>query len=313
MILTAGWLHVTVDQLHFQIILFSVQGVYMKKLFAAALIAVSGVFFAGCKDWQGQAQKTGKPIAKITTSMGTIVVELDPALSPKTVENFIGLAEGTKEWINPKDGKPVKKPFYDGLIFHRVIKDFMIQGGCPLNNGTGGPGYSFEDETMDNSTATDLAGKIDTEEKARMVFTEMIVPYLRSPQKDGKKPDAEIIAIANECSKVQSGKPIMRYPVEYYMKKIGRTEPIKIGGKVKAKIEYGTICMANSGPNTNGSQFFIVTKKDGAPWLDGKHTVFGKVIEGMDVVLKIQGVKTVPGDKPEKEVVIKKITIYKKK
>lgn len=169
--------------------------------------------------------------AVITTTKGEITVKLFDDKTPITVNNFIGLAEGTKKWINPITGQNVKKPFYNGLIFHRVIKDFMIQGGCPLGNGRGNPGYKFEDE--------------------------------------------------------------------YYRE-----------GKLIHTVDYGTICMANAGPNTNGSQFFIVTKKDGCPWLNGKHTVFGKVISGMETTHTIENVKTI-NDKPIEDIIIKNITIYR--
>ena len=136
--------------------------------------------------------------ATMQTTEGPIVFELFDADAPKTVDNFRKLAS---------DG------FYDGLTFHRVIKDFMIQGGCPQGTGTGGPGYTFEDE---------------------------INPH---------------------------------------------------------KIVRGALAMANAGPNTNGSQFFIVTV-DSAPWLDGKHTVFGQVTAGMDAVDAIEGVETGRNDRP---------------
>ena len=147
--------------------------------------------------------------AVMTTSEGTIELELFGDDAPKTVENFTKLAgEG----------------YYDGLIFHRVIPDFMIQGGCPRGDGTGGPGYSFEDEFNDH------------------------------------------------------------------------------------KVVRGALAMANAGPNTNGSQFFIVTT-EAAPWLDGKHTVFGQVTSGMDVVDAIESVDTGPGDRPRDEVRIETVTV----
>jgi len=141
------------------------------------------------------------------TSEGSIEIELFPDDAPKTVENFTKLAA---------DG------FYDGLIFHRVIPDFMIQGGCPQGSGTGGPGYQFEDEFNDH------------------------------------------------------------------------------------KVVKGSLAMANSGPNTNGSQFFIVTA-DATPWLDGKHTVFGQVTAGQDVVDRIQQVDRDGGDRPTTPVTINRI------
>jgi cyclophilin family peptidyl-prolyl cis-trans isomerase len=147
--------------------------------------------------------------AKMDTNKGTIELELFDDDAPKTVENFKKLAG---------DG------FYDGVIFHRVIPDFMIQGGDPTGTGRGGPGYQFEDE-----------------------FNE--------------------------------------HPVE-----------------------RGALAMANAGPNTNGSQFFIVTA-DACPWLDGKHTVFGKVTSGMDVVDEISNVDTGAGDKPRDEVRIETLSL----
>ena len=147
--------------------------------------------------------------ATLHTTAGPVTVEFFDEDAPKTVENFRKLAD---------DG------FYDGVIFHRVIKDFMIQGGCPQGTGTGGPGYSFEDEINDH------------------------------------------------------------------------------------KVERGKLAMANAGPNTNGSQFFIVTI-DAAPWLDGKHTVFGEVTGGMDVVDRIEGTETDGRDRPVNDVRIESVDL----
>ena len=165
--------------------------------------------------------------AIIETSMGNIEVELFAEESPITVENFVGLAEGKKEFIDPKTGEKTKRRFYDGLTFHRVIPEFMIQGGCPLGTGTGGPGYKFQDET-DNGLAFD--------------------------------------------------KP-------------------------------GLLAMANAGPNTNGSQFFITEVK--TPWLTGHHTIFGQVVSSKDleIVKKIARVDSDLSDKPLDDVIIKKIII----
>ena len=159
------------------------------------------------------------------TNKGNFTVQLFQDQAPKTVENFVGLAEGTKEFTDPKTKEKTKRPFYDGLVFHRIIKDFMIQGGCPQGTGTGGPGYRFEDEFH--------------------------------PELKHNKP--------------------------------------------------GLLSMANAGPGTNGSQFFITVVP--TPWLDNRHTIFGEVIEGYDVVDAISKVKVSPGDRPVEPVMIKHIKI----
>lgn len=163
--------------------------------------------------------------ATFNTSEGTFKARLYDHKAPKTVDNFVGLAEGSKEWTDPKTRQQVKRPFYDGLIFHRVIDGFMLQGGCPMGNGMGGPGYKFADE---------------------------FGPGLRHDRP-------------------------------------------------------GLLSMANSGPNTNGSQFFVTLVP--TPWLDNKHAIFGEVVEGMDVVQKMGKTKTGAQDRPVKDVVINSLKI----
>jgi peptidyl-prolyl cis-trans isomerase A (cyclophilin A) len=163
--------------------------------------------------------------AKLRTNRGTVNVRLFPDHAPKTVRNFVDLAEGTREWTDPRTGKPSDAKLYDGTIFHRVIPNFMIQGGDPLGTGTGGPGYKFADEFH-----PDLS------------FNR---PYL--------------------------------------------------------------LAMANAGPGTNGSQFFITTVP--TPHLNGRHTIFGEVIEGSDVVDQISKVATGRNDRPVDDVVIESVEI----
>ncbi len=223
-----------------------------------------------------------RPVVLMKTELGDVAIELWPDVAPKTVENFIGLAMGTKEFTDPKGGQKVKRPFYDGLTFHRVIDDFMIQGGDPMGTGAGGPGYAFEDECYE--PGPELKGDITDEAQALLVFQNLLMPYFQR----STDPDAELKKIVDDCQQQQSGRPIMIHNVEWYKQKTGIDKAVFTQGALKAKVAYGTICMANAGPNTNGSQFFIVTKKAGCDWLDGKHTVFGQVIRGMDVVHKIE-------------------------
>jgi peptidyl-prolyl cis-trans isomerase A (cyclophilin A) len=175
--------------------------------------------------------------AILHTTSGDIRIELFPNHAPKTVENFVGLATGEKAWTDPRTGEERKDPFYDGLIFHRVIEDFMIQGGCPLGTGTGGPGYTFNDE---------------------------IHPELQFNEK-------YILAMAN------AGK---------------RRNPVT--GEIEG---------------TNGSQFFLTTAE--TPWLNGKHTIFGKVADdgSRAVVDEVGKTRTRPGDRPVEDITINSVTI----
>jgi cyclophilin family peptidyl-prolyl cis-trans isomerase len=289
------------------------------------VIPVAGILLAviscggGNTEFKKSGQDKGTPsdayvpqekglYAIFITNKGEFTVRLFEELAPKTVENFTGLAAGTKEWLDPASQKWVKKPFYNGLIFHRVIKDFMIQGGDPLGNGTGGPGYKFQDECF--VQGPELAGTIKDQQTAIQVWNLIIVPYAK--KYNGDVPDPDIKKIIETAVKNQSVDALIGKTVEYVKDKTGTTRAV-YGLKLIHPVDYGTLCMANSGPDTNGSQFFIVTKQDGCPWLNGKHTVFGKVVHGMDVVHKIENVPTGPGDKPLTDVVIEKIDIQKVK
>jgi peptidyl-prolyl cis-trans isomerase A (cyclophilin A) len=163
--------------------------------------------------------------ATLRTSQGTVQVRLFPDHAPKTVANFVELAEGSRDWTDPRTRQATTSKLYDGTIFHRVIPRFMIQGGDPLGTGTGGPGYQFGDEIH----------------------------------------------------------PDLRFDRPYLL------------------------AMANAGPGTNGSQFFITTVP--TPHLNGKHTIFGEVIDGSDVVERISQVQTGRSDRPVQDVVLESVTI----
>ena len=211
----------------------------MRKFFIFALLLAAPAILAQGKKAEQKAEQKSKlkagVYAHFETSMGAFTCELYERQAPVTVANFIGLAEGTKEYKDPRTGRPTKgKPWYDNTTFHRIVDGFMIQGGDPLGNGTGEPGYIFQ-----NETSREL------------------------------KHDRE-----------------------------------------------GRLSMANRGPNTNGAQFFItLAPKD---YLDGGYTIFGQVVEGMDVVKKIGKVPVEAGpggekSKPLTPVTLKKVTIERVK
>jgi len=283
--------------------LVSVAG--MKRFLRATLTILAiatGVIFSGCSKKPSELQ------AHIQTSKGLIVVKLFEEKTPQTVENFVGLAKGEKAWTTKDGEEKINTPFYDGLIFHRVIKDFMLQGGCPEGTGMGGPGYSFEDETYTKGEL--VTGEIKDEETASMLLETVVVPALRANQMGGTE-NEELTAFYREMAKIQSVTPMIGKTVEEIAELAGHTDPVYGQGELIEPVRFGTICMANSGPNTNGSQFFIVTKTGGTPWLDGKHTVFGEVIEGLDVADAIQNVETAAQDKPVEDVVIETVKIKK--
>jgi len=248
--------------------------------------------------WSQEPREKGKknPMCIIQTSMGNIEVELFQNDAPKTVANFIGLAEGTKEFTDEKTGKKVKKPF----IFHRVIKGFMLQAGCPQGNGRGGPGYSFADEINAVALGLDKLKAIDpkkgphpflmTRNQAdyhRILVTPLFQSLEITSQEELDKRKEEVAAKLKSLT-IKEAYENMGYS---YSDKGSPHPPVR-----------GSLAMANSGPNTNGSQFFINLAD--TDWLTGKHTVFGKVIKGMDVVDKIGAVKVDTGHKPVEDVKI---------
>ena len=273
----------------------------MQKLFILILI-ISMVLIQSVdsRAEKGEKVEPENPIYIIKTSMGDIQIELFADKAPETVKNFIGLAEGTKEFTDSKTSQKVKRPFYDGLILHRVIKDFMIQGGCPLGNGSGGPGYKFKDEIDANALGLDKLMAMDKtkgpnpylmirskEDYQRNIMSPLFKKLNINPQEelDRRKEELE--------------KNLFSMTVKDALENIGYQYSEKGSPYLP---ERGCLAMANSGPNTNGSQFFI--NLIDTEWLIGRHTVFGKVVKGMDVVDKIGSVKVGDGSKPVEDVTI---------
>lgn len=251
------------------------------------------------------------PVALIKTNHGDITVELFSRSAPETVKNFIGLAEGTKEFTDPSSGEKVKKPFFDGLIFHRVIDNFMIQGGCPLGNGMGDPGYKFNDEINADSLGLDkekvLTAQGQIHENLRIYPPQQLQQIIAQPifKKLGINSQETFQAKQKEFQE-----EVKKTVETLTLKKLYQDMGYKFDDKLTSfPMKKGFLAMANSGPNTNGSQFYINLKDNN--YLDGKHTVFGKVIEGMDVVEKIGKVKTGQQDKPVEDVKIESVRLKK--
>lgn len=225
------------------------------------------------------------------TTQGNMAVELFDKDAPKTVQNFVDLAQGEKEFLT-RNGQKVKKPFYDGLTFHRVIENFMIQGGCPNGDGTGGPGYRFDDEINGKSLGLD---KIQAGQAPYYQYQlqRAVANELQIKNREEAESKRELIEKAFEDAKKLSVLEILfRTGYKY-------NETLKSHRAIK-----GALAMANAGPNTNGSQFFI--NQVDTPHLDGLHTVFGQLVSGADVVDKI--VKS-----GNSKTVIKKVLIVDKR
>lgn len=247
-----------------------------------------------------------KPIVLIKTSMGDIELTLFPDEAPETVNNFIGLAEGKKEFTDPKTNKKVKKPFYDGLVFHRVIDKFMIQGGCPLGTGTGNPGYRFADEINAQKLGLD---------KKKVIVDGKLNPLLgirskRQYQQFILMPVLQVLGIKDQANLNKRKKEVEAAIAKLSLLDVFQSMGYKYNTTRNSHAPMrGVIAMANSGPNTNGSQFFINVID--TPWLTGKHTVFGEVTKGMDVVDKISKAAVAPGGKPVTPIKIISIRVKK--
>ena len=275
------------------------------RLFLALALALLAALPAPAQDLK--AEDPAHPVTILRTNHGDIHIELFPKEAPKTVANFVELAEGRKEFTEAKTGQKVKQPFYDGLTFHRVIKDFMIQGGDPNGNGSGGPGYKFEDEI--NADALGLE-KIPAVEKdgslhpsllirSQEDFNQMVlIPLLRkmniSAQEEFEKRKNDIQGQLDKLT-LKEAYENMGYR---YSPGLKSRPPSK-----------GSVAMANTGPDSNGSQFFINLKD--TPWLAGKHTVFGKVVKGMEVLEMIGGVEVGEDARPKQDVKILSIRLKK--
>ena len=250
------------------------------------------------------------PLALVKTSMGDFIVELFAKETPETVANFLGLAEGTKEFKDPVSGEQVKRPYYDGLTFHRVLKNFVVQGGCSLGTGSGGPGYRFANEINGKALGLDKQKAVD----------------FSNPQ--GPRP--------NPLTGIRSQQDFHQFILTPTFKELGITTPDQAQARepeIKAAVakmtvldvlknkgyafldegnshgmKRGTLAMANAGPNTNGSQFYVNLKDN--EYLNGKHTVFGRVVQGMDVVDKMSNVAVGQGGKPREALKIISIRRY---
>ena len=261
-----------------------------------------GLFLVG----QGQeVQPTPKPQILIKTSQGTLRAELWPEAAPETVQHFIELAEGKKAFKDPQSGEEVMRPFYDGLTFHRILKDFMIQGGCPLGNGSGGPGFQFKDEINASGLGLDAIKALDLDNDRRP-HPWLLIRSQQDFQRIVLSPLLRSMGIENETQFKEQLANIQAKADALSLMQVYENLGYIFNAELRAeKPLRGVLAMANAGPNTNGSQFFINVVD--TPHLTGKHTVFGKVIEGMDIVDKISQVKADEAGKPQEPVVIESI------
>lgn len=220
------------------------------------------------------------PTCIIKTNKGDIVVRLFASEAPKTVANFIGLADGSKAFTDPETKLKTKRPFYNGLIFHRVIKDFMIQGGCPLGTGTGDAGYKFEDEINADTLGLDKIKAVNAQDQPHQWL------FIRSQEglnNTIRRPLYRAMGITSNDEIKERLEEVNQRIKALTLKDVYTNLGYKYNDKLESHAPTrGVLAMANSGPNSNGSQFFI--NMVDTPWLTGKHTVFGQVVKGMDIV-----------------------------
>lgn len=246
---------------------------------------------------------------------GTVEIELFPDAAPMTVKNFIDLAEGKKEWTHPVTKEKSKRPFFDGLKFHRVIADFMLQGGDPAANGSGGPGYFFKDEINAKGLGLDKLKLFTDPKKGLPHHYVSAILNPRNPRLHFQKLIIEPllkklgIPLAKAQARAADWQPKL---IAMTLKEAYELQGYKYDDSLTPYgMKRGFIAMANSGANTNGSQFFINVKDN--DYLSGKHTVFGKVIKGMEVVDTVSKVKTEGPQtgRPLKDVVIDFVRLKK--
>ena len=240
------------------------------------------------------------PVVEIRTNVGSMILELFPDEAPLAVANFLGLAEGTLPWIDPETGEQVLRPLYDGSIFQRVIDGFMIQGGSPTGSGAGNPGFQFRDEINARSLGLDKMQVIDQTGSPHPILAisnqqdfqqKILIPlYQEMGISSQDELDANIDAVNRRIRNMTVKESFENLGYQYTERIISRM-PVR-----------GVIALANSVPNSNGSQFFInLVDTD---WLAGKHTVFGKVRVGLDVLDAIGKVEVDSQSRPLQDIVI---------
>ena len=253
-----------------------------------------------------EASTETPPVVVVRTSLGEIRIELFPTEAPGTVAKFIVLAEGKKEFRDATTGEMLKRPFFDGLVFHRVIKGFMIQGGCPRGDGSGGPGYQFEDEISARALGIDEIMALEGDRVHPWVLL-----GVQSQQQLGEMIQGALYEKLGIRSKEDHA--AKRSQIDSALKKLTIGDVYRgMGYRYDDSREShapvrGSLAMANAGPNTNGSQFFINLRD--TPELTGKHTVFGRVVEGMDVVDRIGEVAVGAQARPLEDVEILSIRL----
>lgn len=266
---------------------------------AAPALATVRVELDG-REVSAEIESPANPLVVMSTTRGDILLELLPAEAPETVANFLGLAEGTKPFVDTYTGLEEQRPFYDGLVFHRVIDGFVIQAGSPTGRSDGGPGYSFADEINAASLGLDQMQLLDPEGYPNPVLG------IRSQQDFQQRvlePLYAQMGITNKAALEARVTEVEQRLRAMTMRQANELLGYRYIDSVQSRAPLrGVIAMANSGPDSNGSQFFI-TLAD-APWLTGKHTVFGKVRAGMDNVDAIGKVRVGAGGRPLQDITI---------